>query len=89
MKILVTGGTVFASRFTAEYFSKNNDVWVLNRNTRQQPEGAKLINADRNLLGDTLKQYEFDAVLDITAYNETDVADLLNALGSFKATPHN
>ena len=84
MKILVTGGTVFASRFTAEYFSKNNDVWVLNRNTRQQPEGAKLINADRNLLGDTLKQYEFDAVLDITAYNETDVADLLNALGSFK-----
>ncbi|MCI5578555.1 MAG: NAD-dependent epimerase/dehydratase family protein [Oscillospiraceae bacterium] len=84
MKILVTGGTVFASRFTAEYFSKNNDVCVLNRNTRQQPEGAKLINADRNLLGDTLKQYEFDAVLDITAYNETDVADLLNALGSFK-----
>ena len=84
MKILVTGGTVFASRFTAEYFSKNNDVWVLNRNTRKQPEGVKLINADRHLLCDTLKQYEFDAVLDITAYNETDVADLLNALGSFK-----
>ena len=31
-KILVTGGTNFVSRFTAEYFVKNGDeVYVLNR----------------------------------------------------------
>lgn len=84
MKILVTGGTVFASRFTAEYFSKEHDVYVLNRNTRPQSEGVTLINADRHALGDTLKRFEFDAVIDVTAYNESDVADLLNALGSFK-----
>lgn len=33
MKILVTGGTVFASRFTAEYFARDNEVYVLNRGT--------------------------------------------------------
>ena len=84
MKILVTGGTVFASRFTAEYFSKEHEVYVLNRNTRPQSAGVRLINADRHALGDTLKGCEFDAVIDVTAYNETDVADLLNALGDFK-----
>lgn len=84
MKILVTGGTVFASRFTAEYFARENEVYVLNRNTRPQSDGVTLINADRHNLGDTLKEYEFDAVIDVTAYNETDVRDLLNALGSFK-----
>lgn len=84
MKILVTGGTVFASRFTAEYFAKEHEVYVLNRNTRPQSEGVTLINADRHDLGATLKKYEFDAVIDVTAYNETDVRDLLNALGNFK-----
>ena len=84
MKILVTGGTVFASRFTAEYFAKEHEVYVLNRNTRPQSAGVRLINADRHALGDTLKGCEFDAVIDVTAYNETDVADLLNALGDFK-----
>lgn len=84
MKILVTGGTVFASRFTAEYFAKEHEVYVLNRNTRPQSEGVTLINADRHDLGATLKKYEFDAVIDVTAYNETDVRNLLNALGNFK-----
>lgn len=84
MKILVTGGTVFASRFTAEYFAMEHEVYVLNRNTRPQSEGVTLINADRHALGDALKGYEFDAVIDVTAYNESDVRDLLNALGGFK-----
>lgn len=84
MKILVTGGTVFASRFTAEYFAKEHEVYVLNRNSRPQSAGVTLINADRHALGDTLKDYAFDAVIDVTAYNETDVRDLLNALGEFK-----
>lgn len=82
MKILVTGGTVFASRYTAEYFTKNHEVYVLNRNTRPQPDGVKLIDRDRHDLGDSLKGVEFDAVIDVTVYNESDAADLLNALGN-------
>ncbi|MDE6731705.1 MAG: NAD-dependent epimerase/dehydratase family protein [Oscillospiraceae bacterium] len=84
MKILVTGGTVFASRFTAEYFAQDHEVYVLNRNTRPQSAGVTLINADRHALGDFLKGYEFNAVIDVTAYNEADVRDLLDGLGGFK-----
>ena len=83
MKILVTGGTVFASRFTAEYFSVSNEVFVLNRGTRPQSEGVRAIIADRHNLGETLKKYDFDAVLDICGYNESDVRDLLRGLGNF------
>ena len=57
MKILVTGGTVFASRFTAEYFAKKHEVYVLNRASRPQPKGVTLIEADRNNLGDILRKY--------------------------------
>lgn len=84
-KILVTGGTVFVSRFAAEYFVKRGDqVYVLNRNTKQQPEGVTLIEADRNDLGDRLKGYDFDAVLDINSYTRRDVENLVSALGSFR-----
>ena len=83
-KILVTGGTVFVSKYVAEYFVKKGcDVYVLNRNSRPQSEGVTLIEADRNNLGDVLKSYHFDAVLDITSYTGKDVENLLNALGSY------
>lgn len=82
--MLVTGGTVFVSRYAAEYFLRRGwKVYVLNRGTRPQPEGVELICADRHDLGDALKAYRFDAVLDVTAYDAQDVNDLLDALGSF------
>ncbi len=80
MKILVTGGTVFVSKFVAKYFSQNHEVYVLNRNTKKQLEGVHVIEADRHNLGDKLKSYSFDVVLDICAYDEKDVTDLLDAL---------
>ncbi|MBP7186524.1 MAG: NAD-dependent epimerase/dehydratase family protein [Ruminococcus sp.] len=84
MNILVTGGTVFASRFTAEYFiEKGHNVYVLNRGNDEQSVGALHIKADRHSLGDTLKKYRFDAVLDVTAYNAQDVKDLIDGLGEF------
>ncbi len=44
MKILVTGGTVFVSKFIAEYFaSRGNEVYVLNRNTSIAKASALLI----------------------------------------------
>ncbi|MDE5853461.1 MAG: NAD-dependent epimerase/dehydratase family protein [Ruminococcus sp.] len=85
MKILVTGGTVFVSRYTAEYFvKKGHEVYVLNRNTRPQSEGVKLINCDKHSIGNRLKNIDFDLVIDVTAYNETDVRDILNSLGNFR-----
>ncbi len=84
-KILVTGGTVFVSRFVAEYFAKKgNQVYVLNRNSRPQSENVTLIEADRNHLGDLLKDYDFDVILDVTAYTKSDVENLVNALGEIK-----
>lgn len=83
-KLLVTGGTVFASRYTAEYYVAHGyEVYVLNRNTRKQAEGVRLIEADRHNLKNQLKNIHFDVVLDVTAYSERDISDLLNGLGSF------
>ena len=43
-KILVTGGTVFVSRFIAEYYvAKGDEVYVLNRNTRPQSAGVRYL----------------------------------------------
>lgn len=62
MNILVTGGTVFASRFTAEYFcNKKNNVYVLNRGNHIQSSNVIHIKGDRHNLGNILKEYHFDA----------------------------
>lgn len=83
-KVLVTGGTVFVSRYIAEYYvAQNYDVYVINRNSREQSKGVTLIQADRHNLEEILKEFEFDVVID-TAYNSEDVELLLNALGSYK-----
>ncbi len=82
-KMLVTGGTVFVSRYIAEYYvDKGYEVYVLNRNTREQSVGVKLIQADRHNLGSILKEYHFDVVVD-TAYTDKDVDLLLDGLESF------
>ena len=84
-KILVTGGTVFVSRYISEYFAeKGNQVYVLNRGHNIQPKNTILIQGDRHKLGDLLKTYEFDVVLDVTAYTGEDVEHLLDGLGKYK-----
>lgn len=83
-KILITGGTVFVSRYIAEYYvAKGYDVYVLNRNSKKQSEGVTLIEADRHNLGEILRDYYFDVIID-TAYCSKDVEMLLNALGEYK-----
>ncbi len=82
-KILITGGTVFVSRYIAEYYvSKGYDVYVLNRNSQKQSTGVKLIEADRHALGEILKHHHFDVVVD-TAYSSKDISLLLDALESY------
>ncbi|WP_294581732.1 NAD-dependent epimerase/dehydratase family protein [uncultured Thomasclavelia sp.] len=84
MRLLISGGTVFVSKYLTKYFiEKNHEVYVLNRGTRQQVPGANLIKADRHQLKNQLKNYHFDAVIDVCAYNQNDVRDLLKALNSF------
>lgn len=83
-KMLVTGGTVFVSRYIAEYYvAKGYDVYVLNRNSREQSKGVTLIQADRHNLGELLRDDYFDVIVD-TAYSADDVEMLLDALGSYK-----
>lgn len=80
-KLLITGGTVFVSRYTAEYFvQKGYDVYVLNRGSRPQPQGVMLIEADRHNLGTVLQGRHFDVILDMTAYSKADIDDLLDGL---------
>lgn len=84
-KVLVTGGTVFVSRYAAEYYTKKGyEVFVLNRGTRPQPAGVTLIEADRHELGDRLRAQYFDVIFDVTAYTADDVEQLLNAVGGYK-----
>ncbi len=84
-KILITGGTTFVSKFTSQYFAdRDYDVYVINRNSREQNKHVNLINCDRLKLGNKLKGIHFDAVLDITAYTRDHVKSLINALDSFK-----
>lgn len=82
-KILITGGTVFVSRYIAEYYvSKGYEVYVINRNTREQSLGVTLIESDRHELKDKLHGLHFDLVVD-TAYTAYDVETMLDALESF------
>ena len=79
-KILVTGGTVFVSKFVASYFVKIVDeVYALNRNHHKQCEGVHLIEADRHDLKDISCDQHFDVILDVTVYNEQDIHDLLDS----------
>ena len=84
MNILITGGTVFVSRFCAEYFvAKGHDVFVLNRNSSVQSSGVTLLNCDRHdftALQNTLSGINFDAVIDVTAYTADDVEKLCMAI---------
>lgn len=85
MKILVTGGTVFVSKYVAEYFAKNgNDVYVLNRNTKPQLPNVRLIECNRKEISGQLKGLHFDTVIDVTAYTAEDINTLLDSLESFK-----
>lgn len=83
MKILVTGGTVFVSKYIAKHFADNeHEVYVLNRNTKPQLPNVTPIVCDRADIGKKL-DIHFDTVIDVTAYTAQDINNLLNSLSSF------
>lgn len=77
MKILVTGGTVFVSKYIASYFQNKHEVYVLNRGTKEQLPNVKLIKASREELP-SLHNYCFDAIIDVTSYTKKEMEDLLS-----------
>ena len=84
MRILITGGTTFVSRFAAEYYVKKGDaVTVINRGSREQVSGVKLIRCDRTRLGSELNGVHFDLIIDITAYTREHIQTLLDSGVSF------
>lgn len=84
MNILVSGGTIFVSKYISEYFRDlNYNVYIFNRGNNLQPEGVTSIKADRNNLGDIFKNYSFDVVIDANGYTKDDVKNLHEALGEF------
>lgn len=82
-KVLITGGTVFVSRYLAEhYVAKGYEVYVLNRNTKTQSEGVHLIEADRHNIRNLLDGIHFNLVVD-TAYTKEEVECLTKAIHSY------
>ena len=85
MKILITGGTTFVSRYVAEYYIKKGDeVTVINRGSREQVSSVTHINCDRMQLGDMLKGVHYDLILDVTAYTEAHIKALLDSGVTFE-----
>ncbi|MEF9951800.1 MAG: NAD-dependent epimerase/dehydratase family protein [Clostridium sp.] len=83
--VLVTGGTTFVSKYVARYFQLNNyNIYVLNRGTKKQVENVNLICGDRNNIGNLLREYYFDAIIDVCGYNQADIKNLLDGVGGFK-----
>lgn len=83
-KILITGGTVFVSKYITKYYiAKGYDVYVLNRNSKKQVAHTKLIHADRHDLKEILRHHHFDVIIDVNAYTANDINLLLDALGSY------
>ena len=92
-KILITGGTVFVSRYIAEHFvnfipeytnEEKAEVYVLNRGTRRQVSGVHLICCDKNNIGDRLRNYHFDVVIAVNTYTKDEMKNLLDALNTVK-----
>ncbi len=81
-KILVTGGTVFVSKYLAEYYTLvGNEVYTFNRATHPQSHGVKLIKGDKTKVCPELKKYNFDLVLAVNIYTEKEMLNLLDSLG--------
>ncbi|MCH5155475.1 MAG: NAD-dependent epimerase/dehydratase family protein [Clostridiales bacterium] len=84
MKILVTGGTVFVSKYIAQYFADSgHEVYVLNRNTKPQLKNVTPIICDRANIDGRLKAMYFNAAIDVTAYTADDIDNLLDNLCGF------
>jgi len=83
MNVLVLGGTYFIGRVLVELLIGKHTVFTLNRGTREPSENVSLIVADRRNYSEVkngLQGRNFDVVIDLSGYNEDDVAIVLDSL---------
>ena len=81
-KILITGGTVFVSKYLAEYFAHaGNEVFVFNRDTHPQVNGVHLIKGDKHEVCGEFRNHRFDLVLAVNIYTADEMRNLLDGLG--------
>lgn len=84
MRILILGGTVFVSKYLAEYFmNKHHEVYTLNRGTKNQVLGVHFIKCDRYSITNELDGLEFDLIID-NAYKRIEIELLLKSNVKFK-----
>lgn len=92
-KILITGGTIFVSRYIAEYYTKfipeytseqEAEVYVMNRGTHNQVKGVHLIECDKNSIGGKLSEYDFDVVIAVNIYTGDEMQKLLDGLRTIR-----
>ncbi len=84
-RVLVTGGTIFVSKYIAEHFVlKGDEVYVMNRNTHPQLPGTKLIEGDKTKPLPQLSGIGFDLVVAVNIYTGSEMKNLLDVLdGNF------
>ncbi len=94
MKILIIGGTYFLGRAVVEKLTEekekagskyeNAEICLLNRGSRPAPEGVTGIRAERHdqkaLEGCEAYGRDFDLIVDLCAYEEGDIASLIEGL---------
>lgn len=86
MKVLILGGTRFIGRAIVERLLRDgHEVTLVNRGLSRDPFGARVrrVLGDRRdpaTLGRAVARREFDAAVDITAYHESETANVVATL---------
>ncbi len=86
MRILVFGGTRFVGRaIVHRLLQEGHAITLLNRGTRADPFSTRVRRVlgdrrDPDILGKALAKGEYDAVVDVTAYQEKDTRTAVEAL---------
>lgn len=87
MRVLVIGGTRFIGRHVvSRLLEEGHEVYLFNRGRHQNPEklpGVRVIVGDRQQPGELkerLARLQFDAAIDMVAYNAADINVAVDAL---------
>ncbi len=87
MKVLVIGGTRFIGRhLVPRLLEAGHEVYLFNRGQRSRPgelRAVQVLVGDRHQPGQlaaTLRNHEFDAAIDMVAYNAADIKTSVEAL---------
>ena len=82
--ILIMGGNQFVGKSIGKYFIKEGyKVYLLNRGTRENLQGAIHLKCDRNNIeemNETLAELVVDTIIDISCYSKKEIEILQNTM---------